>query len=224
MGYSLISTEIPFVETKWKEEVPLSNGELIVVERATVPGQRFYTLNGSSYFFEPEQTLRLPDGTLWNSLNLNPPMRMAEPTLVDHDGRSWLIVVAPHFWGDHMRLGCPVPNFMYLRSTPIGWTRIRPTDMPAGLEFNLLMRSKQKEATIDPTISIEMKRKIHAQWLADEQEKYKKRYFVTGDRRFSWMNSLSHLVTFSTYCDPNVSQCKQEAMAECDPSNLRITK
>jgi hypothetical protein len=65
-GYSLVSTPIAFVEAKWKEEVQLGRGQLIVVDRATVPGARFYSMDGSSYFFEPEQTLRLPDGTIWN--------------------------------------------------------------------------------------------------------------------------------------------------------------
>ncbi len=225
MGISLISKAEPFFEEKWKEEVVLSNGKLIVVERATVPGRRFYSINGSSYSYEPEQTLLLPDGTLWSSLNLTPSMRMSEPALVDHDGLSWLIVVAPFFLGDNLSLGCPVPNFMYLRSSPTGWIRVNPTMVPDGLYFNLLMRSKQKQVSVVPFVSMAIKERIHADWAKEKQAEHEKTYFATGDRRHSWMERLSHLVHFSKYCDPNTSKCDQEdqkRIAQCDPSNLLI--
>jgi hypothetical protein len=218
----------PFVRTNWQEEVILSGGKAIVVDRATVPGAIWHSTTGGA-FYRPEQTLRLPDGTIWNSASLNSVVTSAEAVVLDHDGRSWILVTTSVFYGDHLRLGCPVPNFLYLRSSKTGWSRVSPTDVPDGLHFNLLMLSRWKGA-VDAVVSTPTKDRINREWLAAEKERDSKMYKGSPDQRFSWMDRLSYLVTFSKYCDPKVSRCiqqrhptdRQHLHPDCDPSNLLV--
>jgi hypothetical protein len=222
MGISLISTPVPFKAEKWREEVPLSNGTSIWVERETVPGQRFYSINGSSYIFEPEQRLKLPDGTIWNSLANNPLLKMSEPTLIDQDEQSWILVIKPSFLGEHLRLGCPVPNFLYMRSSAQGWVRVAPKDIPGGLKFNLYMRSKRTNAITYSVVTAKTRDEIHAQWLLEEQAKHEKYFSSSEDRRYSVSSPLSNLVVFSKVCDPKKAICFQERFPECDAANLQV--
>jgi hypothetical protein len=219
----------PFVGSNWQEEVVLSSGKAIVVERATVPGAVWYSTTGGA-FYRVEQTLRLPDGTIWRSASLNPLVNSTEAVLLDHDARSWILVATSVFYGDHLRLGCPVPNFIYLRSSATGWSRVHPTDIPDGLQFNLLMLARWKTGVIDSMVSTSTKERVNAEWLAAEREKESRTYRAGTDNRYSWMNHLSYLVHFSKYCDPHTSQCtqvrhptaRQYLHPDCSPSNLLV--
>jgi hypothetical protein len=210
-----------FESAQWQEKVPLVNGQVITVQRATVPGAVWHSTTRHAFYRE-EQTIRLPDGTTWDSRIHNP--TMLYPVLIDRDERSWILVATPWMYGGHIDMGCPVPNYVYLRASGSKWVRVRPQDVPDRLKLNLLIPQRSHPQPLPSMFSLEDKEAINAKWLIAEKEKHKRMFGADAKLRYSWMEPLSHLVTFSKYCDPSTSECKQIAHQACDPKLLLVKR
>jgi hypothetical protein len=211
---------------RWQEEVRLKDGKMILVERATVPGAIRRSTTGSA-FYRTEQTLKLPDGIVWRSTDLNTFSVSLIPLILDHDGGSWTIVATTSSYGEYLRLGCPVPNFLYLRLVKGEWIRVRDTDISENLQFNLLQLRRLK-SPIASLVTVVEKDKLNSEWYAEEKLEDEKSYRAHRGYLYSWMDPLSYLVRFSKFCDPKISECKQlrhptkkeELHPQCDPSYL----
>jgi hypothetical protein len=215
------STPARFESVQWQEKVLLINADVVTVQRATVPGNVWYSTNRNAFYRE-EQTIRFPDGTIWDSRVHNP--TRVFPILIDRDERSWILIASPQMYGDHLRMGCPVPNYVYLRASGSKWVRVRPQDVPDRLQLNLLIPHRLNPFPPASMFSVEDKKAINAKWLVAEKEEHKRIFGARANPRYSWMEPLSHLVTFSKYCDPSISECEQVAHQDCDPKQLLVKR
>jgi hypothetical protein len=197
LGTSLISRSIPFEARQWSEPVQLASGNTIVVERRTVPGRRFYSIDGSTNSYEPEHVLQLPDGTVWNSLKAEPRLTLAQPVVLGLDGNSWVLVLSFSTFGDLVRLGCPVPNFVYFKYSANGWTRVSPASVSDQLAYNLLPLGSVPDRSSAAAISPELKQSILA------SKPYAKQ-------------------PFSKYCDRKDPVCRQPTVPECDREKIML--
>jgi hypothetical protein len=219
----------PFEPREWTEEVRLREGATITVERRVIPGATWCNDRGGC-FHRVERTLRLPDGTVWNGKDWNPRLSELEPVLIDRVGTSWLLVANPSFFGDHVRLGCPVPNFLYLRQSSRGWQRIDAAEVPDNLAFNLTRWPVVQPLVLDGTapnsprvhLTWSQKEKLFAEWLATERSSPAESFRARSKLRYTWMSPLGYLATFSKHCDPALSACKQLDNGECDPAKLVV--
>ena len=139
----------PAQDLAWKQEVPLQDGRMLMVDRVSkVTGKRFpeggqYDIYQSLRFTHPDTNERIA----WA------PPEHTGPVMLDVDGPNAYYVVEAITVDDYNRIGCPNPPYRVYRYADKQWKQIPIDDMPARfVERNVQIRSMEDEKAVADSV------------------------------------------------------------------------
>ncbi len=121
------------VSRRWKEEVKLADGSIIVVKRRMVR-ERFGEIGHHGRVLKQEIEYDKPGGAVhW--------VGDIDPAIFDFVKGSAYVVAFPKVYEECERYGFPNPPFVFFVESGGKWQRIYAKDVPSGLDFNLLQNA-----------------------------------------------------------------------------------
>lgn len=160
---------------EWKQEAPLVDGRVVVVERISKQTGRLFPENVS---LEYEQTLAFVHPDTQETIRWTLPKGLL-PAALDFDGSTAYYLLHAYTVADYNKWGCPNPPWLVYRYERGEWNRVPLEQLPAKItERNLIdMGTAAQRFTTDRYVSAEMLRRY---WSSDY---YLKKYkLISRDR------------------------------------------
>lgn len=149
----------------WTEEVRLSDGRTIVVDRSNRYDDVGWTKPASSGLF---QRARLAFATPRPIIHLKDWEGSAQPLILDvRDGKAYLVAIVTSYSGVE-EFGKPDPGYVAFVFSGDHWKRIDLKDLPSGLSVNLLVLPRADLVRHEP-VSISTKERAKAQDRVPDQ-------------------------------------------------------
>jgi hypothetical protein len=136
----------PAEHLAWKQEVPLHDGRVIVLDRLSFIGAEAVLMNRLR--MEIEQTLAFTHPDTGERIEWKLPEGLI-PHMLDVDGGVPYYVLEAHTVGDYNTWNCPNPPWMVFRYVGARWQRTPVEDLPPSfVDANLLAMAKDEERHI----------------------------------------------------------------------------
>jgi len=114
---------------EWKQEVPLQDGRVIVVERISRQTGKIMPEN---VIMESEQTLSFAHPDTQERIRWTLPDGLL-PAALDFDGKTPYFVLRAYTVSDYNKWDCPNPPWLVYRYEEGEWGRVRFEKLPAGI-------------------------------------------------------------------------------------------
>lgn len=124
-------------EVQWKEEVLLSDGKMIVIDRGVTFGPRNHEL-GQSATGAVKYWLSFVNPTTGQMVNWENPGKLKPMILAISDGVPYVVAIPISAYG-YIEAGCPNPAYLFFRYVN-GWESTRFAELPLNVrKRNLLL-------------------------------------------------------------------------------------
>jgi hypothetical protein len=142
----LVACGKPAEHLAWKQEVPLHDGRVVVLDRLSTIGAKDPFLGNLR--METEQTLAFTHPDTGQRIEWKLPKGL-QPYMLDFEGGVPYYVFYAHTVGDYNNWNCPNPPYMVFKYTDEQWRQIAFAELPAPfINRNLFEMAKSNEPYI----------------------------------------------------------------------------